>query len=236
MTRRLRVAALAEGALQLSGDAFHYLARVLRLAEGAEVVLFDGAGREASARITRIGDDALELDVGTPRAGAAREARLTLVMALLKGEKMDLVVQKATELGVDELRPVASERSVVRLDDGRAQARMRRWRRIAEEAARQCGRSDVPEVVTPAPLSQALAEIDTGWRQILDPEGPAAVRPPADGPLAVAVGPEGGFTPDEIALAVRSGWSRCGLGPDRILRAETAAIAIVSGLRLFSAW
>jgi 16S rRNA (uracil1498-N3)-methyltransferase len=237
MSRRLRVDELAAGPLRLEGEGFHYLAHVLRMGEGDEVVLFDGAGREAGARICTVAAAHLELDVDPPRARTESEARLVLVLALLKGEKMDLVVQKATELGVDEIRPVATERAVVRLDDGRAQSRMRRWQRIAEEAARQSGRASVPEVVAPAPFAAALGELTTGWRQILDPEAPRAARPPANaGVWSVAVGPEGGFTADEVAQALRAGWSRLGLGADRILRAETAAIAIVAGLRYFSAW
>jgi 16S rRNA (uracil1498-N3)-methyltransferase len=231
--RRLHVADLAAGPLELRGEPCHYLGRVLRLPEGTEVVLFDGRGHEAVAILREIGPDRLRLEVGALRPPPPRGAQVVLVVALLKGEKMDLVVQKATELGVDAIHAVATERAVVRLDDARAAGRVSRWERIAAEAARQSGRADVPRIAPPGPLAATLRELRTPTRAILSPGGEPLARPRGD--IAVAVGPEGGFTPDEIGLALASGWTACTLG-DPILRAETAAIAIVSGLRLFAAW
>jgi len=239
--RRLHVSTLGEGPLRLEGEGFHYLVRVLRLTAGDVLVLFDGAGREADGSLRDVAADHAVVLVGQVRAGARPAApHLTLVLALLKGDKMDLVVQKTTELGVDAIVPVSAARAVVHLDGPRAQARQARWRRIAEEAARQCGRADVPDIAAVMPFATAIAPAPAttaAWRGLLDPGAIEVLRPaglPREGSWLVAVGPEGGFAPDEVAAARAAGWNGVTLGP-RILRAETAAIAIVAGLRLFGA-
>jgi 16S rRNA (uracil1498-N3)-methyltransferase len=228
---RLYVESLAPGRLRLAGVDFRYLARVLRLGPGAELVLFDGLGREARARIVSVGGHEVEVEVEEPRVQEApRRLHLTLMVALLKSEKMDLVVQKATELGVDRLVPVAAARSVVRLDPARAAARVSRWGKIAREAARQCGRADAPEVAAPLPLGEAVAQAPAdAWKALLH-EGTRAAslrsalpdRPPQA--VVAAVGPEGGFEAAEVDAAREAGFAVVGLGP-RILRAETAALA-----------
>ena len=132
---------------ELTEEARHYLRDVLRLAPGAPVELFDGRGGAWEATIEP-GFAALAL--GARREALAAGPAITLLFALAKGEKNDLVVQKATELGVARLCPWSAERSVVKLDAAKGRERAERWRRIAEEAARQCGRADVPEVEAPA--------------------------------------------------------------------------------------
>ncbi|HSM92707.1 MAG TPA: RsmE family RNA methyltransferase, partial [Anaeromyxobacteraceae bacterium] len=151
---------------------------------------------------------------------------------LAKGEKIDLVVQKATELGVARIVPWEAARSVVRLEGERAEERARRWRRIAEEAARQCGRADVPEVRAPASLGELAAELPPGFLPILfHGEGSVPIaRLPAAGGVVAIVGPEGGLTPAELGALERAGAVRASLGP-RTLRAETAAIAAVALLQ-----
>lgn len=229
--------ALAPGPLFLSGADFRYVARVLRLGAGDELVLFDGRGREARARVERVEVEAARvlLVVEAPAEATREPARLpiTCVVGLLKGEKMDLVVQKATELGVGRIVPAQTARSVVRLDAARAATRLARWRKIAREAARQCGRADAPELDAIAPLEDVLAAAPPeAWRAIFH-EGPEAVPlrgslPPARPPAAViAIGPEGGFEPGEIEAAQRAGFRVVGFGP-RVLRAETAALAALA--------
>jgi 16S rRNA (uracil1498-N3)-methyltransferase len=224
MTVRFSVAAIAD-AMPLERDGQHYLRTVLRLALGDELVVFDGAGRQARARLA-----ADRLELAGPVEVAPPPLPVTLVVALLKGEKMDLVVQKATELGATRIVPAASARSVVRLEPAREASRVERWRRIAVEAARQCGRADAPEVTPPAPLDQALAGSAAAARVLLHERAAAPLRsilPARTASVAVAVGPEGGFSPEEVEAAARAGWVIASFG-DRVLRAETAAIAALA--------
>jgi 16S rRNA (uracil1498-N3)-methyltransferase len=214
----------------LTPEARHYLRDVLRLGPGAEVEVFDGRGGAWAARVDAA-YDALLLGERRTQGGAAAE--IWLVAALAKGEKMDLVVQKATELGAAGVAPFAAERSVVRLEPDKGEERARRWRRIAEEAARQCGRADVPEVRVPAPLAGVLAALPPGALAIaLQPGGTPvlALEPVAARAYAAIVGPEGGLTDAELAACDAAGASRAALGP-RVLRAETAAIVAVALLQ-----
>lgn len=223
--RRLHVPPdrLREGRAALSAEELHYLRDVLRLAPGDAVEVFDGAGGAWEGTLAA-GEAAVLL--GPRRAVAAPAARVHLAFALAKGEKNDLVVQKAVELGAARLLPFAAARSVVRLDAERGAERARRWRRIAEEAARQCGRADVPEVAAPAPLAAVLAAA-AGLRIVAFDAGgeplAAALDPAAVGHLLVT-GPEGGLTAEEVGACVAAGGRVARLGP-RILRAETAALA-----------
>jgi 16S rRNA (uracil1498-N3)-methyltransferase len=215
------------GRAELTPEASHYLRDVLRLAPGAELELFDGEGGSYPAR----------LDEGflALRLGDRREARpalsLWLLAALAKGEKMDLVVQKATELGATQLVPFAAERSVVRLDPEKGEARAERWRRIAAEAARQCGRADVPVVRAPVPLAEALAAVPADHARFVFHQGgeplPTGPRPPG---VAAVVGPEGGLAEAEVERCEAAGARRVSLGP-RVLRAETAAVVATALLQ-----
>ena len=217
----------------LEGDAHHHLVKVLRLAAGDEATLFDGQGSEWTARVVAVRARAVELEkLGAPRAVAAPAVRTTLLVGLPRGERMDLIVQKTTELGVAIIAPVLAARTVARPPETRA----RRWQTIAREAARQSGRADVPEVLAPRPLAEALAALpdpDTGAdaRFVLweEERGRALVTALAGGPTAVTllVGPEGGLAGPEVAQAEARGFVAVGLGP-RILRVETAAIVAVA--------
>ncbi len=228
--KRLWVPRLAQGALRVTGDDHHYLAHVLRAAPGEEVILFDGRGGEARARVGAVAGDAIGLDVGEVRRTPAPRLEVTLLLALLKGEKMDLVVQKATELGASRIVPVLAERSVLRLDPGRAGTRIARWQKIAREAARQSGRADAPAIAAPEPPEAAFAGA-SGLRVLFHERADLPLRrvlptaPPAR--AAVATGPEGGFTDAEVEAAAAAGFAVCGLGP-RVLRAETAAIVALA--------
>lgn len=221
---------IGPGRARLTAADVHYLSHVLRLAPGAELEVFDGEGGAFAARVTQAGED-LSLALGPRRDVPGARARVHLAFALARGERCDLVVQKATELGVAALAPLEAARSVVRLDGERRAERVRRWQRIAAEAARQCGRADVPAVSAPAPVATAIAGAPEGFRAVLLYEGggePLAdvVEPTAGGHLLL-VGPEGGFTPGEVEAAVAAGARLATLGP-RILRFETAAIAAVA--------
>lgn len=208
----------------------HYLHDVLRLEVGAAVEVFDGRGGLHDGKIEP-GFAAISL--GPRREAQAAGAPIHLAFALAKGEKVDLVVQKATELGIARFVPWEAARSIVRLEPDRAEERAKRWRRIAEEAARQCGRADVPEVRAPASLAQLVAELPPGFLPIVFHGGEGSVPlvrlPPAVGVVAI-VGPEGGLTDAELGTLGRAGAMKASLGP-RTLRAETAAIAAVALLQ-----
>ena len=228
---------LMQDQITLSEEDHRYLTRVLRLEVGDTVCLFDGQENEADARIARIGPRAVELRVESRRVvSAAGRPVLTLIQALAKGEKLDLVVQKATELGVTRILPVTSSRSIPQLEAMRAIGRRARWQKIAREAARQCGRADVPAIEAVTPLPTALHTVSKDAFRLLLWEGARNTRLtellPSERPheVAVAIGPEGGFSPGEVEAAKAAGFVPAGLGP-RVLRTETAALAILSILQ-----
>jgi 16S rRNA (uracil1498-N3)-methyltransferase len=231
-------AKLAEDIIVCAGEDHRYLTRVLRLGLGDPVVVFDGAGGEADATIIRVGPRALELRVEARRTTeATNRADVTLLQAVIKGDKFDVVVQKSTELGVARIIPVTTTRSVPRGLDAsgavRALGRRSRWQKIAREAARQSGRADVPEVEPVTPLPTALAAAHKEALKLMLWEGARehTLRSvlPKERPdrIVLLIGPEGGFDEDEVAEARENGFHVVGLGP-RILRTETVALVVLS--------
>jgi 16S rRNA (uracil1498-N3)-methyltransferase len=234
--QRLYLTDAREGTLELAAAAAHYLRSVLRLSPGALLEVFDGRGGRWPAEVLRAGPEGVALRLGArlPEATTAG-ADVVLAQALAKGDKLDLIVQKATELGVQRIVPLAAERSVVRLDAERGRARAERWRRIAQEASRQCGRADVPAVDEPASWPQLFALLAQDPQRrglLLDPEAEVRLSAAARGTprLLLAVGPEGGFSPAERDQAAAAGLFPCGLGP-RVLRTETVALAALAVLQ-----
>jgi 16S rRNA (uracil1498-N3)-methyltransferase len=211
----------------VSGDEHHHIARVLRARPGDAITLFDGAGGEVAARIVRVGRDETELAADAPVASAGVGTPLVLLTAVPRGGRMDFLVQKCSELGVSRIAPVITDRSVVRPDPGKRA----RWEKIAREAARQCGRADVPQVSAAVALATALAAPDLPERRlVLSTDGAgqvlrALLAGPA--PSALLIGPEGGFTAAEIEAARAARFVPVSLG-SRILRVETAAIVAVA--------
>lgn len=227
---------LAEGAeVTLPEQAGEHVARVLRLGVGDAVVLFDGSGGDFPATLTGIARRAV-----TARVGARREAlpesplRLTLAQGIARGEKMDLIVQKATELGVARIVPIVSERTEVRLDAERADKRLAHWRAVAVGACEQSGRARLPQIDAPRPLDAWLATLagDGAARLALLPEGETAPRALGGLPhqALLAVGPEGGFGERDVAALRAAGFAGLRLGP-RILRTETAGLAALAALQ-----
>jgi 16S rRNA (uracil1498-N3)-methyltransferase len=230
---------LTEAVVTVSGEDHRYLTRVLRVGAGDIVTLFDGEGQEADAVVTRMGPRALELKVELRRnMPGTRRPELTLIQGLTKGDKLDFIIQKATELGVNRILPVTTLRAVPRLETSKALAKRDRWLKIAREAARQCGRSDVPEVQAVVPLGAALAATgaeglklflwegakQTGLSGVLGPVVAGGARPTR---ITLAVGPEGGFADEEVEVARQHGFALTGLGP-RVLRTETAPLVALS--------
>jgi len=235
VTRIYSPEALAPGALlPLREAAAHHLSRVLRAAVGDRVVVFND-GVEFAAAIARIDKHgvSVKLDAG---AAVDRENPLPceLAQAISSGERMDLTLQKAAELGVQSVQPLYSERSVVRLDAGRAVKRVEHWREVMIAACEQCGRNVVPPVAAPQPVIEWLGGLppprEDELRILMSPH---AVQRLADltRPSAVTLmaGPEGGFTEVETAFAVKRGFVALRLGP-RVLRTETAALAALAAL------
>ncbi len=223
------------GELVLAGDAAAHLGQVLRARPGDDVVLFDGRGGEYPATVTDVQRRQLELRVNAHDI-IEREAPLPVVLlqGLCRGERMDLVVRKATELGVAAILPVLAERSVVKLSARRVDKRLDHWRSVVVSACEQCGRNRLPEILAPATLADAVARQGPAVRVLLDPEGSAFLdtlpKPEGPGGVALLVGPEGGLTEAERALAREAGYTGLRIGP-RVLRTETAAIAGVALLQ-----
>ena len=213
----------------------NHLARVLRLREGDACVLFNGDGQDHDGRIASIGKREVVVELQASRAvDNESPLHVTLLQGIARGEKMDLVLQKATELGVAAIVPVAAERTEVRLDPERAEKRLAHWRSVVESACGQSGRARVPQVSAPARLDQALAGLHgDGLRLVLDPAGEhrlADLPRPASARAWIAIGPEGGWSPADRGLLHAAGFSGLRLGP-RVLRTETAGLAAIAALQ-----
>jgi 16S rRNA (uracil1498-N3)-methyltransferase len=227
------VAAGHERSIELPSAVAHHIDRVLRLADGDRVTLFDGSGREFDARLEKVGRT-LRAQIGAS-SEPVRESplQITLMQCLAASDKMDWIVQKAVELGVTRIQPVASRRAVVRLAGDRAQRRVEHWQQVAVAACEQCGRNRIPEILPLLSLPQAVSAAD-GLRLLLHPEGGVPLRQAglqADAPISLLIGPEGGFDGEELAAARSKGFAAITLGP-RVLRTETAGVAILAALNL----
>ena len=218
----------------IEGDAANHITRVLRLERGNPLTLFDGRGGEHAAHIEEFRKGAVIVAVGE-RAAADRESRLSLTLAqgVSRGERMDWVVQKATELGVTRIVPVLTERTVVKLDSKQSERKLAHWQGIAVAACEQSGRDRIPEIAAPLDLHDFLHGIDSrATRLLLSPTGAQRVddlKAP-EGGIVVLIGPEGGLAEPEQRAALNAGFVAVRLGP-RVLRTETAAVAALTLLQ-----
>lgn len=214
--------------LHLQGEEHHHLRNVLRLKAGDRISLFDGRGRgfQASLVSTDARESVLLVGLQEPD-GQESPLAIHLAPALAKGEKLDLVIQKGTELGVFAFHPLASTRADLKLEPSRAEARRERWKRVALEACKQSGRTRIPEIFPPVGLEEFLRRDLPLERAVLDPSG-EPLGPPLPRTQAadclIAIGPEGGWDAQELMRMRDHRFHVVRLGP-RILRAETAAIA-----------
>jgi len=227
---------IRDGVISIEGSDLKHLSQVLRLGNGDAIQAFDGSGKEYTARLTEIKkDQAIAVIVDSYQAGTEPRVRLTLYQGLPKMEKMDLIIQKAVELGAYRIVPVLTQRTVVKLDGSTAEKKLKRWTRIAIEAAKQCRRACVPEIERPLTLKDALKDLGNpdlaialyenekkGLKELLKCYNINDV-----GNIALFIGPEGGFTQEEADEMRQSGIRTAGLG-GRILRTETAAISGIS--------
>lgn len=226
--------ALRQGTeIEIDGSRAHYAGSVLRLRPGNPVTLFNGRGGEYTAHVQSVRKAAIRVVVDRHLVRNPESVlRIHLFQGLSKGDRMDIVVQKATELGVASITPLVTDFTVVKLDERRVAKRLQRWRSIAVNACEQCGRNLVPEVSTPVEFNAWLGDADaaSGNTLVLDPASDVSIRTAALGEeksVALVVGPEGGFSDAELLRVKEAGLTLARLGP-RVLRTETAALAAVS--------
>jgi 16S rRNA (uracil1498-N3)-methyltransferase len=228
-------------ALVLTGPEAHHGRNVLRLEPGDKVVLFDGRGHEVTAEITASDAAQIQLRKLHEARTPPLRCRITLGQAIPKGKNMDLIVQKAVEIGAAEIAPILSDRTIVRLDEESAASKQEKWQTVAIEAAKQCGQNWLPRVQTPQSLAQFFQEHRRFDLQLIGSLQTDAVHlkkilaeysaEHGDRPASVLmlVGPEGDFTPAELSLARSQGCRPITLGPI-VLRVETASIYCLSVL------
>jgi 16S rRNA (uracil1498-N3)-methyltransferase len=222
------------GEIALPAQAGEHLVRVLRLSPGAPLILFDGAGGEYAAAISAAGKQ-VRARVLEHRA-VERESPLdiTLLQGIARGERMDLIVQKATELGVRRIVPLLTERSVVRIDAKQRARKREHWRSVVVSACEQCGRNRVPQVDAPLGLGDAIASLPPdGLRCLLAADAGRSLAEAAragPGAIALLIGPEGGLADTEQKFALANSFAACRLGP-RIMRTETAGLAALAALQ-----
>lgn len=227
----------------LDAEESHHCLHVLRLSEGDRITVFDGAGREGQAVIASTAGSRAKLKISSTSTTPPPPCAITLAQAVPKGKNMDLIVQKAVELGAARIVPLLSDRTIVQVESGDAERKKEKWSAIALEACKQCGQNHLPEVAGPVTPKAFVERLEKGDMHLIASLQPDA-RPiktvlaeygkmPAR--VTIFVGPEGDFTPAEIALAKSHGCQPVTLGPI-ILRTETAAIYCLSVLahELFS--
>lgn len=225
--------------LELPDALSHHAVRVLRLRHGSDIVLFDGQGGQYPAVLEIEGKRAWahtgekqDIDLELP-------VRTVLVQGIAGGDKMDWIIEKAVEMGVAQLVPVTAQRSIIQLSGERREKRLRHWQRIAIAASEQCGRNQVMEVCPPQDLAQWLAQAEAGLlRLACQPEAARDLNdvvPAHQGPLALMVGPEGGWSDEELGLMQSQGLETVRFGR-RVLRTETAGIALMAAVTAIKRW
>lgn len=226
----------SSGLFELPPDAAHHAIRVLRLRAGDAVQIFDGAGHACDASISAISGKRADIEIlRSCPAQATSPLHIVLAQAMSSSEKMDWVVQKATELGAAEIQPVQTQRSVAKLSGERAEKRTEHWRGVVVAACEQSGRNDLMQVQAPTELSIWLASQRNtpGSKFILLPDGAVTLHAQENptGLVTLLIGPEGGFSADEALMAKQAGFIPVLLGP-RVLRTETAALAGITALQM----
>ncbi len=222
----------------LENTQAHYLGHVLRVRVGEEVTLFDGGGAQYSAEVMTVDRKRVELRTGQMLpTGTESSLRVTLIQSVIRSERMDFCVQKATELGVHEIVPVFTHRTVVKIPQDRLNKRTDHWQKIAVSACEQSGRVLVPNVLSPLSLQDAVARTLDSNTVLLaldpwaDPLPLQKYTPPKGATVAVCIGPEGGFTEEELNFLRDSNALSVTCGP-RVLRTETAGIVAVAACQM----
>jgi 16S rRNA (uracil1498-N3)-methyltransferase len=224
----------------LDAEQSHHCAQVMRQNVGDTLVVFDGHGTEAKARITEIGKNEVKFSVLAKGSSPRTIHPVRLAQALTKAKSMDLIIEKATELGVSELAPLQSNHSVAQVDDEKAEAKVEKWKKLTIEAAKQCGQNWLPTVLAPQAPKDFVTALPKGAVKLIASlqaeacplktvlrEQLAGLKPGT--PIVIMIGPEGDFTPSEIGQARSAGFLPVSLGKI-ILRAETAAFFVLSSV------
>ncbi|GAB5412707.1 MAG: 16S rRNA (uracil(1498)-N(3))-methyltransferase [Congregibacter sp.] len=217
--------------LMLEKEVSRHISKALRMRIGERLYLFDGSGVEARADIVSIDRQGVSVDIGdTHFVDRESPLAITLAVALSRGDRMDTIMQKSTELGVTAIWPFVSERTGVKLDGERLLRKQEHWQKIAISACEQCGRNRIPKlspVMSYENLLETAKVSESSLRLLLHPEGKAKTLPEVCESLLLMVGPEGGFTDGEVVAATYAGFKPFLLGP-RILRAETAPLTAIA--------
>ena len=220
--------------ITIGGKEAHHILDVMRLNVSDKVTVFDGTGTEYAGVVTEAGRKTLSLKIVSRRtANTAGKNPITLIQAIPKKDKMDHIVEKATELGVAGIMPVVTLRTVPDWTAQKKISAVERWKKIALEAAKQCGRADIPQISAVSDIRDALSGMDGYAVKLIAALAEGSVRlkealkeKPA-GKVAIAIGPEGDFTPDEVSAAADKGFKVVGLGR-RVLKSDTAALAALA--------
>lgn len=236
ISRIYQATALAVGKkCRLDDKASHHLARVLRAAAGDELILFNGAGGEYAAIITHIDKKGVEVEMTSfsPRE-VESPIELCLAQGIARGEKMDFIIQKAVELGVTRIVPLLTERCNVRLDQEREEKRIQHWQSVIISACEQSGRNRLPMITPPITMEKWLPAIKADKKFVLSPHVTEKLHPEKcrdRTSMVVLIGPEGGLSDQEVAMAVSYGFTAIHLGP-RVMRTETAGVAALAVLQM----
>lgn len=221
-------APLSLGEHDLPEAQAHYIGRVLRMAPGDAVQLFDGSGQEYLGELLEVGKKSVRVTLAQALPGQAESPlHVHLGQGLSRGERMDWAIQKATELGASVITPIVSERCEVRLKDERADKRLAHWRQVAISACEQCGRSTVPTIHSPVLLADWLKARDEALKLVLHPVAEPLISHARPASLAFLIGPEGGLSEVEVEQAKAAGFHAARLGP-RVLRTETAPVVALA--------
>jgi len=227
-----------EGVLRLSGDEAKHCAQVMREPIGGQIEIFDGAGTSAVCQITRSSRSEVDLQLVEKQYSPKPARQVVLVQSVPKGKNMDWIVQKAVELGVSRIIPILTQHCIFKVSSpADAVKKQEKWQRIALEASKQCGQNWIVQIDTPQKLDKALVNNDLiglvgSLQKTSQPLKKVLLELPDDGEIAIAVGPEGDFSPEEYDQFYRSGFSPVSLGP-LVLRVETATLVMLSALVVF---
>jgi 16S rRNA (uracil1498-N3)-methyltransferase len=232
LSRIYHPAPLAKGGqITVTGNAANHVSRVLRLGEGDKLTLFNGDGCDYAATIQSIGRRDVTLAVHDFQAvDSESPLKITLLQGICRGQRMDWLLQKSTELGVARIQPVLSDRVVVKLSSDRAAKKLEHWRGVVIGACEQSGRAKLPQISAPESLQAAIACLEENTeRLVMDPAGTDRLSPSIgqSGSVIILTGPEGGLTSGERQAAIKAGFKSVRVGP-RILRTETAPVAMIS--------
>lgn len=227
---------LATGAIvALQEKASHHLCKVLRQKPGDTLIVFCGDGREFKAEISAVDKKLVTIAVGESSAPGTESPLLThLGIGISKGDKMDWVLQKSTELGVSAITPLLSQRTEFKLKGERLDKKMNHWQQVIISACEQCGRNTLPALNPPETTDSWVSRVEAGRKYVLHPQDSQAGQPPpktgAVDSVALLVGPEGGLSENEVAVAIQHRFSPLLLGP-RVMRTETAPVAVLAVLQ-----